>query len=99
MPDEQERHRIEVDRADRQVIEQGRGPAAARAIRAGYAGMHGKHFAFALALVARRAGPAPARPASCGAGAGGATRSDAAGRVTARPRRASTISTGPPRLP
>ena len=51
MPDEQERHRIEVDRADRQVIEDAAARPRYGAIRAGYAGMDGKHVAFALALV------------------------------------------------
>jgi hypothetical protein len=51
MPDEQERHRIEVDRADRQVIEEAAAGLRHGAIRAGYAGMDGKHVAPALALV------------------------------------------------
>lgn len=51
MPDEHDRSRIEVDRADRQVIQRGRRAAAARCDPGGYAGLPGQHFAFALALL------------------------------------------------
>ena len=51
MPDEHDRGGIEVDRADRQVIEQAAAQLREGAIRAGYAGLPGQHFAFALALV------------------------------------------------
>jgi hypothetical protein len=42
---------IEVDRADRALIEQAAAQLRHGAIRAGYAGLPGKHVAFALALV------------------------------------------------
>ena len=48
MPDEHDRGRIE---ADRQVIEQAAAQLRQGAIRAGYAGIQGQHFAFALAVV------------------------------------------------
>ena len=51
MPDEHDRSRIEVDRADRALIEQAAAQLRQGAIRAGYAGLQGQHFAFALALV------------------------------------------------
>jgi hypothetical protein len=49
--DEQDRRRVEQDRADRQLIEQAAATLRTGAIRAGYAGMEHKHLAFALALV------------------------------------------------
>ena len=51
MPDEHDRSRIEVDRADRALIQQAAAQLRHGAIRAGYAGMEHKHLAFALALV------------------------------------------------
>jgi hypothetical protein len=51
MPDEYDRSQIEVDRADRALIEQAAAQLRHGAIRAGYAGLPGQHFAFALALV------------------------------------------------
>jgi hypothetical protein len=51
MPDEHDRSGIDVDRADRALIEQAAARLRQGAIRAGYAGMEHKHFAFALALV------------------------------------------------
>ena len=51
MPDEHDRSRIEVDRADRQVIEQAAARLCTDAIRAGYAGLERKELAFGLALV------------------------------------------------
>ena len=51
MPDEHDRSRIEVDRADRTLIQQAAAQLRHDAIRAGYAGMEHKHLAFALALV------------------------------------------------
>jgi hypothetical protein len=48
---EQDRRRIEVDRADRQAIEQAAAELRHGAILAGYAGVEHKHVAFALALV------------------------------------------------
>jgi hypothetical protein len=51
MPDEHNRSGIDVDRADRALIEQAAAQLRQGAIRAGYAGLPGKHFAFALALV------------------------------------------------
>jgi hypothetical protein len=51
MPDEHERSRIEVDGADRALIEQAAAQLRHGAIRAGYAGMEHKHLAFALALI------------------------------------------------
>jgi len=48
---EQERRRIEVDRADRQLIERAAASLRTGAIRAGYTGMEHKHLAFGLALV------------------------------------------------
>ena len=51
MPDQHDRSRIEVDRADRALIEQAAAQLREGAIRAGYAGLPGQHFAFALALV------------------------------------------------
>jgi hypothetical protein len=63
MPDEQEQHRIEVDRADRQVIEQAAAELRRGAILAGYACVEHKHVAFAFALVleeiARQLAPRP----------------------------------------
>jgi hypothetical protein len=49
--DERARHQVEQDRADRQVIEQAAAQLRHGAIRAGYAGLEHKEFAFALALV------------------------------------------------
>jgi len=46
-----DRSPVEVDRADRQVIEQAAAQLRHGAIVAGYAGMPDKHLAFALALV------------------------------------------------
>jgi len=51
MPDEHDRSQIEVDRADRALIEQATAQLRHGAIRAGYAGLPGQHFAFALALL------------------------------------------------
>ena len=51
MPDQHDRARIDVDRADRQVIEQAAAQLRHGAIRAGYAGMEGQHYAFAFALI------------------------------------------------
>jgi flagellar motility protein MotE (MotC chaperone) len=51
MPDEYDRRQIEVDRADRQVIEQAAAQLRYGAILDGYAGMPDKHIAFALALI------------------------------------------------
>ena len=70
MPDERERSGIEVDRADRQLIEQTAAQLHQGAVRTAYAGMEHKHLAFALALVLDR--PAPARSAARGLCAGGA---------------------------
>ena len=51
LPSEHDRSRIDVDRADRALIEQAAAQLRHGAIRAGYAGMEHKHLAFALALV------------------------------------------------
>lgn len=51
MSDQHDRSRIEVDRADRQVIQEAAARLRQSAIRDGYAGMEHKHLAFALALV------------------------------------------------
>jgi hypothetical protein len=51
MPDQHDRSRSDVDRADRQVIQQAATRLRQSAIRAGYAGLEHKHLAFALALV------------------------------------------------
>jgi hypothetical protein len=51
MPHEHERSRIEVDGADRALIEQAAAQLRHGAIRAGYAGIEHKHLAFALALI------------------------------------------------
>jgi hypothetical protein len=51
MPSEQDRQQIEVDRADRQVIEQAAAQLRHGAIVAGYAGLPRRELAFALALV------------------------------------------------
>ena len=51
MPDEHDRSRIEADRADRALIEHAAAQLRQGAIRAGYVGIPGQHFAFALALV------------------------------------------------
>jgi len=48
---EQDRQRVEQDRADRQVIEQAAEQLRTGAIQAAYGGLEHKHFAFALALV------------------------------------------------
>jgi hypothetical protein len=48
---EQDRRRLEQDRADRQVIEQAAAQLRHGAIVAGYAGLPDKHLAFALALL------------------------------------------------
>jgi hypothetical protein len=47
----QERRAIDLDRADRQVIEQAAAQLRHGAILAGYAGLPDKHLAFGLALV------------------------------------------------
>jgi hypothetical protein len=49
--DEDGRSGIDVDRSDRQVIEQVAAQLRQGAIRAGYTGLPGQHVAFALALV------------------------------------------------
>jgi hypothetical protein len=54
MPDQHDRSRLEVDRADRadqQAIQQAAARLRQGAIQAGYAGMEHKNLAFALALV------------------------------------------------
>jgi hypothetical protein len=51
MPDQQDRRQIAIDRADRALIEQAAAQLRQGAIRAGYAGIPGQHFAFGLALV------------------------------------------------
>ena len=51
MHDEQERPRVEIDRADRQVIERAAAQLRHGAIVAGYAGLPDKHLAFGLALI------------------------------------------------
>ena len=51
MLDEHDRSGIDVDRADRALIEQAAAQLRQGAIRAGYAGIPGQHVAFALALV------------------------------------------------
>ena len=51
MHDEQERRGIDLDRADRQVIEQAAAQLRHGAILDGYAGLPDKHLAFALALI------------------------------------------------
>jgi|tagenome__1003787_1003787.scaffolds.fasta_scaffold19732982_1 hypothetical protein len=51
MPDQHDRTQIEVDRADRRLIEQAAAHLRSGAIRAGYAGLQGKHVTFALALL------------------------------------------------
>jgi len=51
MPDEHERSRIEVDRAYRQVIQRAAAQLRRGAIRVGFTGLPGQHFAFALALL------------------------------------------------
>ena len=51
MPDEYDRSGIEADRADRALIQRAAEQLRQGAIRAGYAGIPGQHFAFALALV------------------------------------------------
>ena len=51
MPDQHDRSQVEQDRADRRVIEQAAAQLRQGAIRAGYAGIPGQHFALALALV------------------------------------------------
>jgi hypothetical protein len=51
MPDQRDRGRIDVDRADRALIQQAAAQLRQGAIRAAYAGMPGKHVAFGLALV------------------------------------------------
>ena len=51
MSDEHDRSRYTVDRADRALIKQAAAQLRQGAIRAGYAGIQGQHFAFALALV------------------------------------------------
>jgi hypothetical protein len=51
MPDQYDRRQIEVDRADRRLIEQAAARLRHTAITAAYAGLEHKHLAFALALV------------------------------------------------
>ncbi len=51
MPDQYDRRQIEVDRADQQVIRDAAAALRRNAIRAGYEGAGGKHYAFALALL------------------------------------------------
>lgn len=51
MPDEHDRSRIDVGRADRQMIEQAAAQLRKGAILAGYSGLEHKEFAFALALI------------------------------------------------
>jgi hypothetical protein len=51
MADEQEQRRIEVDRADRALIEQAAARLRQDAILAAYAGMERKELAFCLALI------------------------------------------------
>ena len=51
MPDEHDRSSVDADRADRQVIEQAAAQLRHGAIADGYAGLEGKHVAFALALI------------------------------------------------
>ena len=51
MPDERDRNRIEVDRADRALIEQAAAQLRHGAIISAYAGLPHKHLAFGLALV------------------------------------------------
>jgi hypothetical protein len=51
MPSEHERRSVEIDRADRQVIQQAAAQLRHGAIMAGYAGLPHMHLAFALALV------------------------------------------------
>jgi hypothetical protein len=47
MPEQYDRTQIEVDRADRRLIEQAAAQLRSGAIRAGYTGMEHKHIAFA----------------------------------------------------
>ena len=93
MPDEHDRSRIVVDRADRQVIEQAAAQLRTGAIVAGYAGLPDKHLAFALALVLDELA---LHCASCAprSGRSAAWRADAA-RVTARPRLRERSPDGP----
>jgi hypothetical protein len=51
MPGQHDRTQIDVDRADRRLIEQAAAQLRHSAIRAGYAGMERKHVTFALALI------------------------------------------------
>jgi hypothetical protein len=51
MPEQYDRSQIEVDRADRRVIQQAAAQLRHGAIMAGYAGLPHKHLAFALALL------------------------------------------------
>jgi hypothetical protein len=51
MPDEHDCSGIDVDRSDRALIEQAAARLRQGAIRAGYAGIPGQHFAFGLALL------------------------------------------------
>ena len=51
MQGQHDRSGIEADRADRALIQRAAAQLRHGAIRAGYAGLPGKHFAFALALV------------------------------------------------
>jgi len=51
MPSGQERRSVDDDRADRQVIRDAAAALRRNAIRAGYEGLPGKHYAFALALL------------------------------------------------
>jgi hypothetical protein len=51
MPDQYDRAQIDVDRADRRLIQQAAAQLRHRAIMAAYGGLEHKHVAFALALV------------------------------------------------
>jgi hypothetical protein len=51
LPDEYDRRQIDVDRADRAVIEQAAAQLRQGAILAGYAGLEHKELAFGLALI------------------------------------------------
>jgi hypothetical protein len=68
MSDEHDHSGIDVDRADRQVIEQAAARLRQGEIKADYAGIPGRHFAFGLALLLDEARSALARPETRGAG-------------------------------
>jgi len=70
MPNGQERRSVDDDRADRQVIRDVAAALRRNAIRAGYEGLPGKHYAFALALVLDELARPPTRPAAGGARGG-----------------------------